>query len=199
MFRTLHRKCWRSYLSLARARARLTTWRHSEQRDWFGKLSTNKLLMSLWLLGAAFYTAHASYISNSECGSGLTETAAEYPVKVDDGQVTGSVGQEAAGPPQNDVASRAARANIVPSVWGIRVIEPEMLREGWISGEYLAPESPQAQAAPQKSAPTAPETSAVSETEPPAISKNLRRQQGWKWRYARRPPIRFEFSMRPRW
>jgi len=211
MSRTFHRQCWRLYLSLARARARLTTWRYLEQRDWFGKVSTNRLLLSLWLFGAFLYTAHASYISYSQCASGVTETAAGHPVKVDV-QLTGSVGQraptltnslpakvaiessDAEGPPQRAEASVAARDHTLPSVWGIRVIDPAALREGWISGKYLTPkESPQAQAAPQKPAQTALETSAVSEqTEPSAISKNLRKQRP-------RPAFRYEPGFHPTW
>jgi hypothetical protein len=205
MFRILHRKCWRLYLSLARARARLTTRRHFEQRDWFEKLSTNKLLLSLWLLGAALYTAHASYISHSQCDSGVTETAAGHPVKVDV-QLTGSIGQraptlvnglpvkvaivssDAEGPPQGVEASLAARAHSLPSVWGITIIDPAELREGWISGKYLTPkESHEAQAATQEPAQTGLETSA-----------NLQKQRGWKWRHAqRRPRLRFEFGTYP--
>jgi hypothetical protein len=216
MFQTFHRKCWRLYLSLARARARLTTRRHLEQRDWFGKLSTNKLLLSLWLLGAALYTAHASYISYSQCGSGMTETVARYPVKVDM-RPTGSVGQRAPtlanslpakvaiessaaeGPPQRAEASLAAGDNSFPSVWGISIIDPAELREGWVSGKYLTPnERPQAQAAPQKTAQTGLETNVVSEqTEPSTVSNDPGKRRGLKWHYVRRPRVRFGFGMYP--
>jgi len=217
MYRTFHRKWWRLYLTLARAWARLTTRQRLEQRDWFGKLSTNRLLLSLWLFGAALYTATAFYIPDSKCGSRVIETAARYSVK-EDVQQTGSVGQtppaltnsrsakvgtepsDADRPSQRAEVSLAARTHALPSVWGIRIIDPATLREGWISGKYLTPKvSPQPQAGlPQKPAQTVPETSAVSEQpEPSATSKNLRKQRGWNWRHARHP--RFEFGMYPNW
>jgi len=219
MSRTFHRRWWRLYLALARARARLPIWRHVGGRGWFGKFSTNILLLSLWLFGAALYTANAVYVPESKCGSGVAETAAGYSVK-EDVQPTGSVGQtpatltnnrsakvgtepsDAGEPTQGAEVSLAARADTLPSVWGIRVIDPSTLREGWISGKYLTPkESPQAQAGlPQKTAQTTPETSAVSEQlqpEPSTTAKSLRKQRGWQWRHARHP--RFEFGMYPNW
>jgi hypothetical protein len=217
MFRTFHRKWWRLYLTLARAWARLTTRQRLEQRDWFGKLSTNKLLLSLWLFGAALYTAAAFYIPDSKCGSRVIETAASYSVK-EDVQPTGSVGQTpptltnsrspkvetepptADGPTQRAEVSLAASAYALPSVWGISVIDPTTLREGWTSGKYLTPkEDPQAQAGlSQKPAQPGPETSAVSEELQPessATPKNLRKQRGWKWRP--RPAFRYELGFYP--
>lgn len=177
MFRTFHRKWRRLYLTLARAWARRTTWRQLGQRDWFGKLSTNMLLLSLWLFGVALYAADAFYIRDSSCGS--EAAAARYSVKED--VQTGSVAQtppaatdsrstevgtkpSGAGLAPGAEASHAGSARTLPSVWGIRVIDPATLQEGWISGEYLTPkETPQVQAElPQKPAQPAAET-AVSE------------------------------------
>jgi len=232
MFRTFRRKWWRSYLTLARAWARLTTWRHLEERDWLGKLSTNRLLLSLWLFGAALYTANAFFIPDSNCGSGVAETAARYSVKEDVHQ-TGSVGETppartSSRPAEVGTAASDSRptpgaevsleggAHTLPSVWGIRVIDPETLREGWISGNYLTPmETPQVQAGlPQEPTQPAPEASAVSERpelsqpapeasavseqpEPWVTPRDLRKQRAWKWRHAPRRAFRYERGFYP--
>ncbi len=214
MFRTFRRKWWRLYLTLARAWARLRIGPHLEQRDWFGKLSTSRLMLSLWLFGAALYTANAFYILHPRCDSGAAETAAGYAKE--DVQQTGSVGQipsrlapakvgiepsDADKPTRGAEVSLSARADPLPSVRGIKVIDLATLQDGWISGKYVAPKNgPQPEAGlPNKSAQTAPETSTISEQpEPSATPRNLRRW-GWRWRHARRPAIRFQFGMYPGW
>jgi hypothetical protein len=92
MFRTFRRKWWKFYLTVARAWAKLTTWRHLEQRAWFGKPSTKSLMLSLGLVGATLYTANAFYVPASKCGSGVAEAATKHSV-TEDVQQTGSVDQ----------------------------------------------------------------------------------------------------------
>ena len=182
-------------------------------------VSTNRLMLSLWLFGAAIYTAHAVYIGDAKCRSEVPEAAAEYSVKGDN-QHTGSVGQtpptlknnrsakirpessRTEKPEQGAEVSLSATAHALPQVWGIRVIDPHTLREGWMSGNYLTPtEEPQALTElPQKPAQPGPEASAVSEQlqpEPSATPKHLRKQRAWKWR--RRPAFRYELGFYPTW
>jgi hypothetical protein len=170
-------------------------------------------MLSLWLLGAALYAAHAVYTRESKCASEVAETAAGYSVK-DDAQQTGSVNQappspmkshsprvgtelsHTGEPTQGSEVSLAARAHALPSVGGIKVIDPTALQEGWISGKYLAPKDHQTQALPQQPAETASNTSAVSEQpEPLATPKNLRRQQAWKRRAG--AAFRYELGFYP--
>jgi len=230
MFRTFQRKWWRLYLTLARAWARGTTWRHLEQRDWWGKLATNRLLLSLWLFGAALYAANVFVIRASNCSSEVT--AARDSGQADAHQ-TGSLSQAApaannnrsaevrtvsldAKPTPGAEAALAGSTQSLPSVWGIRVIDPATLQEGWISGEYVTPkETPQVQAGlPQKSAQPAPEASAISEQlelsqpapeasavseqpEPWVTPRDLRKQRAWKWRHAPRRAFRYERGFYP--
>jgi hypothetical protein len=203
MFRTIHRKCRRFYLSLARARATLKlSKRHSERQDWLQTLSTNRLLVFLWLLAAGLYTAHASYSSNSECGSELTRIAAGHRVEADV-QPTGSIKQTE---PTSETSSlraatqqpQASAPPALPSAWGIKVIEPEALRQGWLSGRYLSAKQSQQAALPGDGSQTAPSSTAISEEiQPSPTAKDVRRPRAWKRRHARHPPI--QFRVYPGW
>jgi hypothetical protein len=203
MFRNLKRKWWKLYLTLARAWARCPSW-HLNQRVLWGKLATNRVLLSLWFLGAALYAANGFFIRDCNCGSGA-QTAAAHSVK-DEVQQTGSVGQTPpaavrwaevgvepsdARPATATDVSNSGGAQTLPSVWRIKFIDPATLQDGWqdgwISGAYLTPkETPHVQAAlPQEPAQPAPETGAAldqaalppSATDTSAASEQLERSQ----------------------
>jgi hypothetical protein len=179
MFRTVKRKWWRLYLTLARAWARRPSW-HLNQRVLWGNLATNRVLLSLWFLGAALYAANGFFIRDCNCGSGA-QTAAAHSGK-DEVQQTGSVGQTPpaavrsaeVGVEPSDARPATAAEQTLPSVWGIKFIDPATLQDGWqdgwISGAYLTPkETPHVQAAlPQEPAQPAPETgAALDQAAPP--------------------------------
>lgn len=81
-----------SWVCLAGRRLTNAAWRYFEQRAWFGKPSTKRLMLSLGLVGAALYAANAFYVPASQCGSGVAEAAPKHSV-TEDVQQTGSVDQ----------------------------------------------------------------------------------------------------------
>lgn len=199
MFRTLKRKWWRLYLTLARAWARRPSW-HLNQRVFWGKLATNRVLLSLWVFGAALYAANGFFPQDCNCGSEAQTAAHSGKEEV---QQTGSVGQTPPASTSRSVevgvepsdarpataaeVSNSGGAQTLPSVWGIKFIDPATLQDGWqdgwISGAYLTPkETP---ALPQKAAQPAPETGAAldqaalppSATDTSAASEQLERSQ----------------------